>query len=57
MKFVALESRGGNYMVVAQNVAWLRAAENGQTNVGIVGGDQLLVVGSPEQVAAIILAG
>lgn len=57
MKFVALESRGGNYLVVAQNVAWLRTAENGQTNVGIVGGQPLLVTGSIEQVAQKILAG
>ena len=35
MKFVSLKSRGGNYLVVASNVAWLRTAENGQTNVGI----------------------
>ena len=46
MKFVKLHSRGGNYLVVASNVAWLRTAENGQTNVGMVGGQPLLVVGS-----------
>jgi len=57
MKFIKLESRGGNYLVVAQNVAWLRTAENGQTSVGIVGGQPLLVVGSIEEVAAKILAG
>jgi outer membrane biosynthesis protein TonB len=57
MKFIKLESRGGNYLVVAENVAWLRTAENGQTNVGIVGGQPLLVVGSVEEVAAKILAG
>ena len=57
MKFIKLESRGGNYLVVAQNVAWLRTAENGQTNVGIVGGQPLLVVGSVEEVAEKILAG
>lgn len=56
MKFIALNSRGGNYMVVATNVAWLRAAENGQTQVGIVGGQPLLVAGSMEDVAAVILA-
>jgi hypothetical protein len=56
MKFIKLESRGGNYLVVAQNVAWLRAAENGQTTVGIVGGQPLLVVGSIEEVAAKIMA-
>lgn len=56
MKFIKLESRGGNYLVVAENVAWLRTAENGQTNVGIVGGQPLLVVGSIEDVAAKILA-
>ena len=55
MKFIKLESRGGNYLVVASNVAWLRVAENGQTSVGIVGGQPLLVVGSPEEVAAKIL--
>lgn len=57
MKFIKLESRGGNYLVVAENVAWLRTAENGQTTVGIVGGQPLLVVGSIEEVAAKILAG
>ena len=57
MKFIKLESRGGNYLVVAENVAWLRTAENGQTSVGIVGGQPLLVVGSIEEVAAKILAG
>ena len=56
MKFIPLESRGGNYLVVASNVAWLREDENGQTKVGIVGGQPLLVVGSPEEVAAQILA-
>lgn len=56
MKFILLESRGGNYLVVAENVAWLRTAENGQTNVGIVGGQPLLVVGSVEEVAAKIIA-
>ena len=57
MKFVQLHSRGGNYMVVANNVAWLRTAENGQTQVGIVGGQPLLVAGSMEETAATILAG
>lgn len=57
MKFVALDSRGGNYLVVASNVAWLRAAENGQTSVGIVGGQPLLVTGTIEEVAQKILAG
>lgn len=57
MKFINLESRGGNYLVVASNIAWLRTAENGQTNVGMVGGQPLLVVGSIEEVAAMVLAG
>jgi hypothetical protein len=57
MKFVLLKSRGGDYMVVAGNVAWLRSHENGQTKVGVVGGDSLLVAGSIEEVAATILAG
>jgi hypothetical protein len=56
MKFVSLKSRGGNYLVVAQNVAWLRTGENGQTIVGIVGGSPLLVSGSIEEVAAMIVA-
>lgn len=56
MKFIPLTSRGGNYLVVASNVAWLREDENGQTKVGIVGGQPLLVVGSVEEVAAQILA-
>ena len=57
MKFILLESRGGNYLVVAANVAWLRTHENGQTQVGIVGGQPLLVAGSIEETAAAILAG
>lgn len=52
MKFIALHSRGGNYLVVASNVAWLRSAENGQTQVGIVGGQPLMVAGSMEDIAA-----
>ena len=46
MKFVELKSRGGNYFVVAANIAYLRVDENGQTKVGLIGGDSLLVVGS-----------
>ncbi|WP_171033100.1 hypothetical protein [Qipengyuania marisflavi] len=57
MKFVPLKSRGGNYLVVASNIAWLRIGENGQTLVGIVGGQPLLVTGTPEEVAAAVLAG
>jgi hypothetical protein len=57
MKFVLLKSRGGNYLVVASNIAWLRMDENGQTKVGIVGGSPLLVTGSIEEVAESILAG
>ena len=57
MKFVKLKSHGGDYLVVAENVAWLRAHENGQTKVGVVGGDSLLVAGSIEETAAVILAG
>jgi hypothetical protein len=56
MKFVPLKSRGGNYLVVASNIAWLRSAENGQTTVGIVGGNPLLVVGTMEEVAETILS-
>lgn len=57
MKFITLHSRGGNYMVVAANVAWLRTAENGQTQVGMVGGAPLLVAGSMDEVSAILLEG
>ncbi len=57
MKFVPLKTHGGNYLVVAANVAYLRTDENGQTKVGLVGGDSLLVAGSIEEIAAIILAG
>jgi len=56
MKFVPLKSRGGNYLVVASNIAWLRSDEHGQTKVGIVGGSPLLVVGTIEEVAETILA-
>ena len=57
MKFILLNSRGGDYLVVAANIAYLRTDENGQTKVGMVGGDQLLVVGSIEEVAEKVLAG
>jgi hypothetical protein len=57
MKFVQLKSRGGNYMVVANNIAWLRSDEHGQTKVGIVGSTPLMVAGTIEEVAATILAG
>ena len=57
MKFILLKSRGGDYMVVAQNVAWLRAHENNQTKVGMVGSDAILVAGDIEEIPAIILAG
>ena len=56
MKFVQLNSRGGNYLVVAENVAWLRSFENGQTQIGIIGGAPLLVAGTMEETAATILA-
>jgi hypothetical protein len=55
MKFISLDSRGGNYLVVAQNVAWLRADENGQTKVGIVGSQPILVTGELADVAEKIL--
>ncbi|WP_422344763.1 hypothetical protein [Parasphingorhabdus sp.] len=57
MKFVLLESRGGNYLVVVENIAWLRADANGQTKVGIVGGSPLVVDGNIEETAATVLAG
>ncbi|MES2002547.1 MAG: hypothetical protein V4444_09595 [Pseudomonadota bacterium] len=57
MKFILLNSRGGDYMVVAGNVAWLRAHENGQTQVGIVGGAPILVAGTIDEIASTILAG
>ena len=57
MKFVSLKSRGGDYLVVVENVAWLRSDEHGQTKVGIVGSTPLLVAGTIEEVAAAILAG
>ncbi len=56
MKFINLASRGGNYLVVAANVAWLRSGENGQTLVGMVGGAPILVTGGIEETAATILA-
>ncbi|MBS1239685.1 MAG: hypothetical protein H6R45_391 [Proteobacteria bacterium] len=57
MKFVLLKSRGGDYMVITQNVAWLRAHENDQTKIGMVGSDAILVAGSIEETAATLLAG
>ena len=55
MKFISLNSRGGNYLVVADNVAWLREYENGQVQVGMVGGTPLLIVGKLDEIAASIL--
>lgn len=57
MKFITLKSRGGDYLVVASNIAWLRTGENGQTLVGMIGSNPLLVTGGIEDVAAQILAG
>jgi hypothetical protein len=57
MKFVLLKSHGGDYMVVAENVAWLRSHENGQTKVGMVGSDAIQVAGTIEETAAAIRAG
>ena len=54
MKLVPINSRGGNYMVALHNIAYLRNDENGQTKIGMVGGDSLLVVGKMEEIAAII---
>lgn len=56
MKFVELKSRGGDYYVVAANIAYLRMDENGQTKVGLIGGDSLLVVGSMQEIAEKVLA-
>lgn len=57
MKFVLLKSRGGDYMVMPQNVAWLRSFENDQTKIGMIGSDAILVSGSMEETAATLLAG
>ena len=57
MKFVSMKSRGGDYLVVAGNVAWLRTHEDGQTQIGIIGSTPILVAGTIEQTAATILAG
>lgn len=57
MELVPLKSRGGDYLVVTSNIAWLRTGENGQTLVGIVGSSPLLVSGSIEEVAAQIAGG
>lgn len=55
MKFVRLKSHGGDYLVAAQNIAWLRQHENCQTLVGIIGGAPIQVAGSLEQTATAIL--
>jgi hypothetical protein len=55
VKLVLLKSHGGDYLVVAQNIAWLRAHENGQTLVGIIGGAPIQVAGTLDQTAAAIL--
>ncbi|MEO9132679.1 MAG: hypothetical protein ABI240_15945 [Sphingomonas sp.] len=57
MQFVELKSRGGDYYVVAANIAYLRTDENGQTKVGLIGGDSLLVVGSMAEIVAKVMAG
>ncbi len=57
MKFVKLHSRGGDYLVVTSNIAWLRTGENGQTLVGMVGSSPLLVTGKIEEVAQMVLDG
>ena len=57
MKFVLLKSHGGNYLVVAENVTFLRTAENGQTKIGMMGSDPIVVAGTIEETAATLLAG
>ena len=57
MKFVSMKSRGGDYLIVAGNVAWLRTHVDGQTQIGIIGSTPILVAGTIEQTAATILAG
>jgi hypothetical protein len=57
VKFVLLKSFGGDYLVIAKNIAWLRASENGQTLVGMVGGEPLLVAGTIEEVGLKIKTG
>ncbi len=57
MKFVSMKSRGGDYLLVVEQVAWLRAHENNQTKVGIIGSDAILVAGTIDEIAATILAG
>jgi hypothetical protein len=57
MKFIELKSRGGNYFVVAANIAYLRADENGQTKIGLIGGDSLLVVGDMADIMAQVETG
>ena len=54
MQLVPIHSRGGDYMVSLHNIAYLRNDENGQTKIGMVGGDSLLVVGDMKEIAAII---
>lgn len=56
MKFVKLKSHGGDYMIVVQNIAYLRTDENGQTKIGLVGGDSILVAGSIDATAAAVTA-
>jgi len=57
MKFVKFPSRGGDYLVVVDQIAYLRNYENGQTKIGMVGGDYLLVSGTIEETKAVIMAG
>jgi hypothetical protein len=57
MKFILLKSHGGDYLVAAENIAYLRTHENGQTKVGMVGGDSLLVAGTIEETVAKLQAG
>jgi siroheme synthase len=57
MEFILLKSFGGDYLVAVKNIAWLRTGENGQTVVGMVGGDPLLVSGTIDEVALKINAG
>ena len=56
MKFVSMKSRGGDCLLVVEQVASLRAHENGQTK-GIIGSEAILVAGTIDEVAATILAG
>ena len=50
MDLVKLESADGDYWVVPEHVTWIQGWGDDETKIGIVGGDPIIVTGTPDTV-------